>query len=98
MITAWYAQISFPVNSAYRSPIRNVECGGAMPSPRQPPSRHMFGDAMDAGNVPHDEDGWKALYDAVVLADSDWQEDVWGPCKLSCVHGDMRYHGPTYVF
>ena len=93
MITAWYAQISFPVNSAYRDPVQNQQCGGAMPP--QNPSRHMFGDAMDAGNPSHDPNNWQKLHDAVYPI-SDFQEPITGPCKLGCVHGDMRLHGPHY--
>ncbi len=89
-VNAWYSLATFAINSGYRDPYQNSLAGGAGNS------RHMFGVAFDARND-GTVAGWNKLYFTAATAGADWREPRNGPCKLGCMHGDVRTHPASYV-
>ncbi len=88
----WYTRVTFPITSGYRCPSQNLAAGGTHNS------NHMRGIAIDAGNTGGTSTTWNTLLNASKAAGADWTEPQIGPCKLACVHGDLRYHPATYVY
>lgn len=72
------------INSAYRSPKKNADVGGAAQS------RHMYGDAVDLRNASGGDTEYNAMVTAANAARADYIEPVTGPCKKACVHADWR--------
>ncbi len=91
-LDAWFSeaqksepQISFTINSAFRSPKKNANL---KPIAGATNSRHLYGDAadVDTGDV-------DARYDRLIQAARDlnmWTEPDNGPCKKACAHADLR--------
>jgi Peptidase M15 len=92
---AFQSRTAFSINSGYRCPSQNANL---TPVAGAKTSQHMFGTAIDAGNPSHSSATWNLMYDAAFAAGADWSEPQSGPCKLGCVHGDVRDHPHTYVF
>lgn len=80
-----------PIASAYRNPVHNRSVGGASDS------KHMWGVAVDVGNVTQSVAEHRRLRAAALRAGANWIEGLNGPCKLRCVHADWRKDAGGYV-
>jgi hypothetical protein len=84
----WRQLIGTPqhANSVYRTPAHNWAIGGASQS------RHMYGDAVDLANQTNTSAEYWAKRANAIEAEADYVEEIDGPCMLSCVHADWRFH------